>query len=155
MMKSVWRRLWSTNLSRRIVRPCRLFLELLESRTTPTTFDWNGLGGNNLWETPGNWVRTGGNPGDYPGWDATAGKPTTGDVVKFMAFQANAIMQKPHELASLQITNLYRGTITLQDQLTLNQGGSMVSATIVQKTATANGPITITGGTFTWSGGSI
>jgi autotransporter-associated beta strand protein len=33
-----------------------LGMEQLETRVTPATYTWTGLGGNSLWSTPGNWL---------------------------------------------------------------------------------------------------
>src|SRR5262245_2064748 len=48
-------------------------LEQLETRLAPASYVWtnNNGTGNGQWETATNWTRTGGNPGDTPGWDAT------------------------------------------------------------------------------------
>jgi hypothetical protein len=60
-------------------------------------------------------------------------------------------MGQAHEIASLTLAG--SATLQLNAALTMNNGGSMSTGTIIQRTAMTNGPITVTGGTFTWSGG--
>jgi len=59
-------------------------------------------------------------------------------------------------IATLTVNN-YTGTITLNQNLTMNTGGSMNAGTIVQ--GAGSGPIgtslMFSGGTFAWSGGNI
>ncbi|MCI0739989.1 MAG: hypothetical protein L0Y72_13170 [Gemmataceae bacterium] len=133
----------------------RPIVELLETRTTPTTFRWINFLGDNVWEAPQNWFSEVENPNDYPGFNGTA--VTTNDVAEFRGnlSDTDVIMATPKELGSLITSNNYSKNIRLQAQLTLNSGGQHGTGNIVQKTATENGPIILTDGTFTWSGGNI
>src|SRR5689334_18019224 len=62
MNATIWGR-WVARLfqqQRRARRPRSgrpaLYFEPLEDRVTPTTFIWSGLGGNNNWSNPANWL---------------------------------------------------------------------------------------------------
>jgi hypothetical protein len=119
---------------------------------------WSGLFGlNNNWEQGGNWAVQGDNTrlGDYPGWNSTTQTATTNDVAVFRASNAALTMTQAHELAQLQVQAAFGGTINLNANLTLNNGGSFAGGTIINSTATIQGAINLTGGQFTWVGGSI
>jgi hypothetical protein len=130
----------------------------LEARTTPTAFTWAAFGGNtNNWEDGFNWLPQGLAQAVnlYPGMNG-ANNPTTNDTATIpVGFAANRqlIMTAAHEIASLTMSGA--GTLTLNQQLTLNNGGTISSGTIIQRRDTANGPIVVTGGTLTWSGGNL
>ena len=110
------------------------------------------------WEDGGNWNHVAHqDPTAYPGWDGM--NATTNDTVDFNAIQlnANCVMAQAHELAGLGLAANYTGTLTLQAQLTLN-GNSLTliaGGNILQKTGSSNGPIFVSGGTFSWTGGGI
>jgi hypothetical protein len=128
-------------------------LEGLEDRLAPASYDWTGFGADDFWETPTNWATADGPVNGYPGWDGSAA--TTNDIATFTgALNFNARMQASHELHSLNLDG-YTGTLRLQAQLTLHDGGFMRSGTIIQKEGAADGPILIVGGTFEWRGGNI
>lgn len=127
-------------------------VERLLDRITPTAFTWSTLPVNNNWEEPGNWLGSPANPNDYPGFDGT--NATTGDTAT-IGGNVQVTMQNGHELASLTLQNTFTGTLTLQGQLTLNNGGTVAGGTIIQNAAGKNGPIHVTGGTFVWTGGNI
>src|SRR5262249_46807398 len=127
-------------------------VETLERRITPTTFKWTNLGGDGIWENAPNW--SGGGAGAYPGYNGTAA--TTNDIAQFApGANADALMQSAHELAQVRLVHPDMGNVVLRGQLTLNNGGFMAGGTIIQRTVAGNGPIVISGGTFTWTGGNI
>ena len=157
---------WFFDQRRRFDRPIRrtlckrrpnnrafLQLEQLETRVTPTAYTWTNGGGDNTWENPANWA--GGMGSDYPGWNATTSSLTTTDTATFSGGNASVTMStRALTLDSLSV-NLYTGTITLNKNLTLNNGGSMNSATIIQGAGMTGTTLTILGGTFSWMGSDI
>src|SRR6266852_3628043 len=131
MFKRLMLRLYGKPRSAPQKRTFRPTVELLETRITPTTFLWNSIPGAGLWETdnwtpilPGN-ILGRNTDGSYPGFNGTTRKATTDDIALFERFSSNVTMQKPHELASLNLTKDFGKTLTLQGKLTLDKGGSL------------------------------
>ena len=115
----------------------RLLLELLEDRTTPTAFTWQGATGG-LWTTPGNWVQN--------------AIPTTGSDVTISNGTIPAY-NTTIELNTLTVGStsglaLNSGTLTLDGTSTLN-GAISSSISVI-----ANGAATLAG-TTTWIGGQF
>jgi hypothetical protein len=125
-----------------------LTFEVLEARVTPAvSYTWTGGAGNSAWENEQNW-----DPVGFPGMNNLADDTATINGARTVTMGAF------HTLASLTLGvagNNFTGTLTLNNTLTLSNGGSMSGGTIVQKTANNEGRINITGGTFNWSGGNI
>lgn len=119
----------------------------------PYTYIWTGKSSNS-WEVPGNWKSTNGGTG-YPGWDETNKKATTDDAAVFDGDTSSkeATMGKPHTLSTLTLTR-YRGTLTLSAGLRLDNGGSM-NTPLGALNNPGNAPLTLAGGTFTWTEGNI
>jgi hypothetical protein len=129
----------------------RVFLQLeqLETRVTPTAFVWTNAGANNTWENGANW--SGGNGTNYPGSGGS-----TSDTAEFNSDHVASVTMSNAGLTIATLTiNNYTGTITLNQPLSVNTGGSMNSGTIVQGAGSTGYSLTISGGTFTWSGGNI
>jgi hypothetical protein len=137
---------------KRSYRPC---FEELERRLTPTDFTWTnfwaGVPGDGKWENGHNW--SGGDGTNYPS--------TSADTAAFKSqFQSSCTMTQAETIGAFS-TQGWTGTLTLQAKLkllSLTGGGSssMMSGTIVQKTATTNGPIEVGAeNTFDWGGGDI
>ena len=79
----------------------RLVLELLEDRTAPAVFSWTGLGGDNNFLTPLNWVQT---SGTNIGSD---GVPAAGDSAEFGSLGAGGVVNVPSAVTvdSISFTN--------------------------------------------------
>ncbi len=134
--------------------PYKPTLEELESRMVPATFTWIGsVNGSTNWLTAPNWRAGAGAPaGATPG---SGGR--TNDVVT-MALTSNVILPSGNniQIASLTMSGVNAGQLTLDSTLTINAGGSMSGGTIVQGLGKSIGPaLVFRGGNFVWTGGNI
>jgi hypothetical protein len=117
----------------------RLSVEYLEDRCVPSISMWEG-DASSSWNDPQNWFD--GVPGVTPGVDAAefngnGNNPCTVDV--------NV------SLKSITIATGFTETITLDQSLTLNQGGT---SSMADGKLAGSGLFSIRDGTFNWSGGS-
>jgi hypothetical protein len=138
-IQAVRRSLGLEEPDRRPIRRAKPQLEALEGRWVPSTFYWAYSGaGQGDWNTAANWI------------GPTGAVPTNTDDVYFLGRpgRGSAVSNNPVTVKSLNVTQDYQGTITLNRPLTLTNGGDFEGGTISQPNG-ANSTITIQGGTFT------
>jgi hypothetical protein len=117
-------------------------LEALEARWVPAVITtWKGTT-STAWGLAANWSNGVPGPNDTANFDGNL-------------FNNAASLTGATSIASLAIQGTYSATITISGTgtLSISNGGSMANGVIKQ--AAATNVITLSGGTFTWSGGVI